>query len=447
MLSNQKATRINLLDFKSVPMRAFHNAWFAFFLCFFGWFGIAPLMPVIREELQLSQAQIANSIIASVAITVIARLLIGYLCDKYGPRITYTFLLIGGSLPVMCIGLADSYETFLLFRLSIGIIGASFVITQFHTSVMFAPNIVGTANATSAGWGNLGGGVTQMVMPLIFSVLIGFGLAESQAWRVAMIFPGAALLLMGILYYRYTLDTPAGNFSDLKKEDLSLARKPAGNFFDAVKDRRVWILFVLYGACFGVELTINNVAAIYFMDSFSLNLKTAGIIAGLFGSMNIFARSLGGIFGDRYGVRYGLKGRVYFLGLVLLLEGIMLVLFSRMNLFAPAVCIYIVFSLFVNMSAGATYSVVPFVNKKALGAISGIVGAGGNLGAVAAGFLFKSYPYGQALFYLGLIVTAVSVLTLLIKFSVTDEAEAKRDLDALYIEPGVKRTDKTLQTA
>ena len=134
-----KATRINLFSLKTVQMRAFHMTWGAFFLAFFGWFGIAPLMAIVREDLMLTKAQIGNTIIASVAITVLVRILIGPLCDRIGSRRTYTWLLLIGSLPVMGIGLAKSYETFLLFRLAIGAIGASFVITQYHTSVHVCP--------------------------------------------------------------------------------------------------------------------------------------------------------------------------------------------------------------------------------------------------------------------------------------------------------------------
>src|SRR5688500_10227032 len=116
--SSAKATRINLLDFRSPQMRAFHMTWVAFFLCFFAWFGIAPLMAVVREELKLTKTQVGNIIIASVAITILARLVIGWLCDKIGPRVCYSGLLILGALPVIGIGLAESYETFLLFRLA-----------------------------------------------------------------------------------------------------------------------------------------------------------------------------------------------------------------------------------------------------------------------------------------------------------------------------------------
>src|SRR3954452_13288345 len=156
-------------------MRVFHMTWLGFFLCLFVWFGLASLLPVIRQVLHLTKEQIGNSIIASVAITGVARMFIGWFCDRIGPRRAYAWLLILGSLPVMAVGLAHDYSTFLLFRLAIGAIGASFVITQYHTSVMFAPNIVGTANAASAGWGNLGGGVTQMVMPLLFAGFVSVG--------------------------------------------------------------------------------------------------------------------------------------------------------------------------------------------------------------------------------------------------------------------------------
>ena len=416
-------------------MRTFHLTWLAFFFCFFGWFGIAPLMAVVREELSLSKDQIGNIIISSVAITVLARLLIGWLCDRLGPRLTYTYLLFFSALPVMLIGLSTSYESFLLFRLAIGVIGASFVITQYHTSLMFAPNVVGTANATTAGWGNLGGGVTQIVMPLLFALFVGLGFVETSAWRYAMVLPGAVLIVLGILYYKYTTDTPEGNVADLKKTDPAYRVKSAeskGAFWRACQDRRVWALFMIYGACFGVELTINNIAAIYFFDYFKLDLATAGLIAGSFGLMNLFARSLGGIFGDRAGIKYGLRGRVLFLAIVLFLEGLALILFSQMTVLPLAIGTMVIFSLFVQMSEGATFSVVPFINKKAIGSISGIVGAGGNAGAVAAGFLFKSenLSYPEALFIMGCVVTGVSLLSFLVRFSSAQEREAKAEMDA-----------------
>ena len=425
-----KATRIQLFSFSTIPMRTFHLTWFAFFLCFFGWFGIAPLMAVVREDLGLSKEQIGNTIIASVAITVFARLAIGWLCDKIGPRRAYTWLLALGSIPVMTIGLADSYETFLLFRLAIGAIGASFVITQYHTSVMFAPNTVGTANATTAGWGNLGGGVTQMVMPLIFAAAMSFVADQALGWRVAMVIPGVALLATSLLYWKLTEDSPDGSYADLReKGEMAAASTVEGAFLKACTDHRVWALFVVYGACFGVELTINNIAALYFHDYFGLGLAAAGIVAGLFGLMNIFARTLGGILGDKWGLKWGLRGRVWFLGGILFLEGLALMLFSQQSVLPIAIGTLILFSLCVQMSEGATYSVVPFINKKALGAVAGIVGAGGNAGAVAAGFLFRTEGLGwpQALLILGACVTLTSFLAFAVRFSEADEAAVARE--------------------
>ena len=432
-----KSSRIDLFSLKSMQMRTFHMTWAAFFLAFFGWFGIAPLMAIVREDLDLSRAEVGNTIIASVAITIVARLVIGFLSDRYGPRRTYAGLLILGSLPVMGIGLAQNYETFLLFRLCIGVIGASFVITQYHTSVMFGPNIVGTANATTAGWGNLGGGVTQMVMPLLLTVIVALGVGEALGWRVAMIVPGIALFVTGFAYYRVTRDAPDGDFRELRARGLLPPSDEAkGSFWSAARDHRVWALFLIYGACFGIELTINNVAALYFHDRFAMGVGLAGLIAGLFGLMNIFARTLGGFFGDRAGIRFGLRGRVLFLGGVLLMEGLALMFFSRMDALLLAIPAMLVFSVFVQMSEGATFSVVPFINGKAPGTVAGIVGAGGNAGAVAAGFLFRvecvavqdAFLYMGVAGVAGVAVVAASSLVLVVRFAPRVEVLERRRL-------------------
>lgn len=427
-----KATRIELLNFSKPPMRSFHVTWFAFFLCFFGWFGIAPLMSIVREDLGLTKEQIGNTVIASVFITIFARLLIGWLCDRFGPRKAYTYLLILGSFPVMLIGLSQDYTQFLMFRLAIGAIGASFVITQYHTSVMFAPNVVGTANATTAGWGNLGGGVTQFAMPLLLSLALMFVTDQFLGWRIAMIVPGVALLLTGFAYYFLTTDAPDGNFADLRaRNEMPPAKDTTGTFWEAIKDYRVWALFILYAACFGIELTINNTAALYFTDYFGLGVTAAGVVASLFGLMNLFARSLGGILSDKINFTHGLRGRVLFLFGCTFLEGIALIFFSQMTALMLAIPMLIIFSLFVQMSEGATYAVVPFVSKRALGSVAGIVGAGGNFGAVMAGFLFRTeIPWSTAYLIIGIAVAVAALAAFAVRFSVDTEKATREEMES-----------------
>jgi NNP family nitrate/nitrite transporter-like MFS transporter len=215
---------------------------------------------------------VGNTIIASVAATIIARLIIGKLCDTWGPRKTAVRLLLVGCLPVFFVGLANDYTSFLLFRLAIGVIGASFVITQFHTSMMFAPNIKGTANAVTGGWGNLGGGVTNMVMPLIFAAIVGFGYTKGEAWRYAMIVPGVMMLLIAFLYWKYTKDTPNGNYDEIGYAKANSSKTD----WSILADWRIWALTMAYAMCFGMEITFDNVASLHFVDTFKLSQSSAG---------------------------------------------------------------------------------------------------------------------------------------------------------------------------
>lgn len=386
--TNKPLDKLNIFSFKGVQMKTFHITWLTFFFCFFAWFGMAPLMKIAREQLQLTKDQVGNIQIASVSATILARLLIGRLIDKFGPKIIYTWLLVLCAVPVLLIGTSQSYTSFLLFRLAIGVIGASFVITQFHTSIMFAPNIKGTANATAGGFGNAGGGAANVFMPLIASALTALGFCSSaDSWRYAMIFPGVMLLLCAFLYYRYTQDSPQGDFKNLKDETIKSSKN---TFLIAAKDYRTWILTVAYAACFGVEITVDNFAPIFFTDSFGATIAIAGLVAGIFGWINIFARPMGGIVADKIGKIWGFDGKTLLLSILLLIEGIGLIWFAKSGNIGMAIFMMFVFGLSLKMANGATYSLVPFINPVAVGSVAGIVGAGGNIGAMLIAFMFKS---------------------------------------------------------
>jgi len=427
-------------------------------MCFFAWFGIVPFMPDVVKDLGLTPDQKWNSIILAVSGTVFARLLIGKLCDKYGPRLCYTWLLMIGAIPVILCGLVQTPTQFLICRLFIGFIGASFVITQVHTSLMYAPNIVGTANATSAGWGNLGGGANRLGMPLIAAAVVSFGVADADAWRYSMVIAGIVCFCMGIIYFFFTKDTLNGNFKELRESgEMVATKKDQIGFLEVLKDYRVWILFVVYAASFGIELTVYGTMDDYLQNTFQLERVTAGNIVLSFALMNIFARTLGGFFGDKFGKLKGLRGRVLFLAFILSIQGLMLITFSTTTSIIVGVIFLISFSLSVQMAEGATFSVVPFINKKAIGSVSGIVGAGGNVGAFLAAMLLKSQSavaekaaivanqglgeeairaaqsaasataVSSGYFIIGVTVVLTAVVSLTIRFSTEDEKVAKEE--------------------
>ena len=434
MAVSNKATRIDLFSLATPQMRAFHLTWIAFFVCFFAWFATAPLMPVIKGDLKLTNDQVYSIGIAGVFATVLARFAIGPLCDKYGPRLTYTLLLALGAIPVIGVSFAWDYTSFLIFRLLIGIIGASFVITQFHTSVMFAPNVVGTANATVGGWGNAGGGVTQSVMPLILAGVAAWGMSTGMAWRYAQIVPAILMLVVAVLYWKFTQDTPEGNFSDMRRMGLSTDVGKKGGLATmkaASKNYRVWLLAACYGASFGVELFVHSIAVTYYFNRYSMTVENAGFAVGAFGLLALFARAVGGLLSDRIARSRGLDGRTWLLFSLMIGEGVFLMVFSQADTVAIAVSAMLVFGLFTHMACGSLYALVPFIDRKVLGGVCGIIGAGGNIGGVAAGLLLRETGKPALCFLvLGIAAIVCACGAAAIRFSIKHKQEEQALYDA-----------------
>lgn len=259
---------------------------------------------------------------------------------------------------------------------------------------MFNVKIVGIANATAGGWGNLGGGITQLLMPLL-QKLISQTQEPFMAWRLSFFFPGLMHIVMGSFILFFAQDLPDGRYSDLRQKGNLAKSQFSKSFMAGVLNYRTWLLTAAYGFSFGVELTMNNIAASYFFDQFDLNLQISGILASCFGLMNLFARSLGGYASDAAGKKYGMRGRLWILWLVQSLEGVMCIIMGLLyKSLAGTLIIMIMFSTLVQASEGATFGVVPFVSKRGLGIVSGLVGAGGNAGsAITQTIFFKKSRY------------------------------------------------------
>jgi len=410
-----KAAEIKLCSFARPHMRAFHCSWWTFFVAFFIWFAIAPLMPEIKLTLGLTGQQAWTSNICSVAGTIFMRFLLGPMCDKFGARILMGSVLMGASIPCACTGLVTSATSLAILRFFIGLGGSTFVMCQYWSTSMFTKEVVGTANALVGGWGNLGGGVTQIVMGSALFPLFKLGMSAEAAWRTVAIVPAIVGFATGFTILRISDDCPKGNYKDMKEKGIMPEVSATSSFRDGALNINTWLLFIQYGCCFGVELTMNNASATYFKETFELTTESAAAIASIFGWMNLFARGLGGFTSDIFNSKMGMRGRLIWQTICLLIEGAMVLVFASTNTLGLAIFILVIFSSFVQAAEGSTYGIVPYVDPPATGSISGIVGAGGNTGAVCFGLGFRQLESTKSAFNLmGFTILGSALLTFLV---------------------------------
>ncbi|KAM0022652.1 putative major facilitator superfamily, MFS transporter superfamily [Helianthus debilis subsp. tardiflorus] len=389
--SGHKATEFRPLSLSSPHMRAFHLAWLSLFTCFFSTFSIPPLLPIIRQDLNLSPSDVGTAGIAAFAGSIISRLVMGPACDVFGPRLASATLSLATAPILLSAAFISTPLHFILLRFFVGFSLANFVANQFWMSSMFSRCTVGLANGVAAGWANVGSGVTQLVMPFIFSVLnTYFDLTQSVSWRTALVVPAVFQALMAIMVLAYGQDLPDGSYRNIRKREKNSKDDAIGVFLNGIKNYRGWVLGLTYGYCFGVELTMDNIIAEYFYDRFGVNLETAGVIAASFGFANWVSRPTGGIVSDKLGKRFGMRGRLWGLWVVQTVAGVMCLWLGEVKSLWGSIAVMCGFSFFVQAASGLTFGVVPFVSKRSMGVISGMTGSGGTVGAVVTQLLLFS---------------------------------------------------------
>ncbi len=460
--------KLNIFSFTG-KMKILHLSWMAFFITFFVWFNFAPLLMSVKESLGLTSAEIKTLLILNVAFTIPARVVIGMLTDKYGPRIVYSALLAICAIPCFMFALADTFVQAAIARFALGLIGAGFVIGIRMVSEWFPHNELGTAEGIYGGWGNFGSAAAAFTLP---TIAIMFG--GDDGWRYAMGITGVMSLLFSFVYYKNVTDTPKGSTYFRPKNLGAMEVTSTGDFFmllimktpmygalallawklspagvslmsegaaiavyiglvvlyvyDAYqvwkvnghifkepvpevhryKFKQVAVLNVLYFATFGSELAVVSMLPLFFADTFELTPVIAGMVASAYAFMNLMSRPGGGWLSDKFGRKSTL---------LVLTAGLAVGYFMMGQVDSSwpvwlAVVAAMACSFFVQSGEGAVFAAVPLIKRRLTGQIAGMTGAYGNVGAVVYLTVLSLVDY-STFFYVIAGTAVVGFITLL----------------------------------
>ena len=337
---------------------------------------------------------------------------------RFGSRWVMAVTLVISAVPVMATALIQNSFQLSLLRLFTGISGSAFVTCQYWTSTMFTREVSGTANSIAAGWGNLGGGLAQIIIGSLFFPLFkyAYGGNSDLAWRTTCVVPAIPAIITAILIIRHSDDSPKGNYHKMKRLGTMQKVSTLKSIQEACKHLNTWILLIHYACCFGVEITMTNAAAIYFSEEFNETTERAAAIASIFGWMNLFARGFGGFISDIMNVRMGMRGRLLWQCISLIAQGSLVIGFSYARDVGRAIGFMAAFSFFVQTSEGSTFSLVPYVFQRATGSVTGLVGAGGSLGGVMFMLIVRQMGYRPAFKTMGWCVIGSAPLSALLFF-------------------------------
>lgn len=479
------SSNLNILDFSKANVRTLHLTWFAFFLTFVVWFSHAPLKPLIMETFNMSIEQWKALLILNVALTVPARIVIGMLVDKFGPRIVYSLLLVSSGFICLAFASAQSFEQLALLRFLLGFVGAGFVIGIRMVGEWFPARQVGLAEGVYGGWGNFGSAAAAFALPTVAVVFFGGELG----WRYAIGCTGLAAIAYGLFFYWRARNTPKGStyFKPKKSGGLEVTSKKDFYFYLAMNVPMYIILavlawklsptgvallsqsttYILYGVLvalciyqfsqiynvnkemlqhgapehdkykfnqvavlnwsyfvtFGSELAVVSMLPAFFLETFEgMTLAKAGMLGAAFAFMNLIARPGGGYISDKMGRRKSLS--VFVLGLSV--GYFVLAQVSSSWPVGLAVLAVMACSFFVQAGEGAVFAIVPLVKRRMTGQIAGMTGAYGNVGAVS---FLTIYSFVDASTFFMVIGACALVVFSIVQFLVEPQGHMTEVMD------------------
>lgn len=251
--------------------RILHMTWFAFFLTFVVWFNFAPFATTIAKDLSLTSEQVKVLAICNLALTIPARIIIGTLLDRFGPRVTFSSLLMFAAVPCLATAMSQDFNQLAISRLLMGIVGAGFVVGIRMVAEWFPPKQIGIAEGIYGGWGNFGAFGAEFALPSIAAGTAFLATGQSN-WRLAIVLTGTIAAIYGFIYYANVKDTPPGKTYRRPKKNGGLEITSAKSF---------WAMCL---SNFGLILALGLLAwrlaspKLHFLNSSQMYIIWAGLV-------------------------------------------------------------------------------------------------------------------------------------------------------------------------
>ena len=347
-----------MFGFDHNQQKTLHLTWLAFFLTFFAWFNLTPFNSTLIFFLGFSEEQIKVLMVANVALTIPARIFIGPLVDRFGPRIVFSILLVFSALSCFIFAQSDSFFGVFVSRLLMGVSGAGFVVGIRMISEWFPERTMGIAQGIYGGLGVFGASGAMFLLPWVASFF-----DSGSGWRMAANFSGILCLFWAFIYFwkakdnlnRYSSSTAYETLRPSSNQDkwlftflmapayaamgaaawklsmpvsydiesswffMILCALAVGFIYHILKFwnisikltskssmrngqfRYLCILSVVYALTFGSELAVISFFPQFLQNTFGLSVIQAGMWGATFPLMNLITRPSGGWLSDVWG--------------------------------------------------------------------------------------------------------------------------------------------------
>ncbi|HEY7243208.1 MAG TPA: MFS transporter [Xanthobacteraceae bacterium] len=361
----------------------------AFTLGFAVWGMFSALAPFLIKWYNFSPTQVLVLAAMEPFFAAAVSIPLGVMTDKFGGRTIFTLLLLSLTIPLFCGLFAQGYYSFLVLGTLLGLGGASFVVGNAHVSSWYPKSKQGTALGIFA-MGNIGIAVGTMAVTFLITHVLG----RSDGWDGwRLIFPifGISTLLMAIIYWFFTSDSPHNQHKG------GSLREIVGVYRSGVL---VWLVTYLYWASFGTLTFFASAMPTYLLDQWHADAVRASMVyTPLLVVCVAITRPLGGWLADRFDP-LRILGRLF--GIMAVLA---LVMTMQISLHVELFAMYGL-ALLSGAAAAAVIKLIP-VYFRQVGAVSGLAKAAG----AACGFamtatlaaskdLLGGYTFGFAIWAL-----------------------------------------------